>query len=156
MSTQGRFSVILFYFMKCGTPNQDTQVLNLTSKNMPHGAGYDYDDTNLDSQGDSNSRKRKRIVEDMVRQSEVRNKTNSELVATMKTLVGIVSLQKKPSDPTDLASKAIVEILQLTKHLNEMKEMDDGTEMHKNSIALAKLALQKAKSRCAKHMSREP
>ena len=30
--------------MKCGTKEEDTEVLNFTSKIVPHGAGYDYGD----------------------------------------------------------------------------------------------------------------
>ena len=50
MSVQGRFCVILFYFMQCETEAEDTEVLNFTLKLVPHGGGYDDDDDDIDHQ----------------------------------------------------------------------------------------------------------
>ena len=44
MSIQGRFCVILFFSMRLGTQDEDTELLTFTSKTMPPGSGYDYDD----------------------------------------------------------------------------------------------------------------
>lgn len=41
MSALGRHCMILFYAMKCGTEEEDVEVLNFTSKMVPFGAGYD-------------------------------------------------------------------------------------------------------------------
>ena len=46
-STLGRFCIILFYAMKCGTEDEDTDFLNFTSKIVPHGAGYDDGDSEI-------------------------------------------------------------------------------------------------------------
>lgn len=40
----GRFCVILFHGMKCGTEQVDNEVLTFTDKAVPHRAGYDDDD----------------------------------------------------------------------------------------------------------------
>ena len=74
--------------MKCGTEDEDTDVLKFTSKIVPHGSGYDDgDNENLTALPGGDSRKRKQALQDIARESKVRTKNISELVSTMKVLV---------------------------------------------------------------------
>jgi len=65
LSLQGRFCVILFHALRCGTESEDTEVLTFTSKNVPHGAGYDDDDSGSEQRADRGGNKRKRLADDM-------------------------------------------------------------------------------------------
>lgn len=72
----GRCCLIMFYGMKCGTPEEDVEVFNFICKLSPGGAGYDDDDDDseralLSSRGGS-ARKKKRAFEHLCEDSKRR------------------------------------------------------------------------------------
>ena len=151
MSIQGRCCVILFYALRCGTSQQDTDVLNFTCKIIPHGAGYDDDDGEEAANSHTNGigRKRKRLAEEMVRESKLRNKSITELVATVKTMVQSTNQTATGHNMTPITTSAIAEMTSLTKNLAELQRLDDGSDISKKSIDLTKTALRKVQEQCA-------
>ena len=83
--------MILFYALKCGTQDEDTEVLNFACKKLPHGASYDGDNVEDYGYQIGTGRKHKRFVEDMIRQSRTSSEINSKLVTAMNSLVGSVA-----------------------------------------------------------------
>ena len=75
ISMLGRYCIVPFYAMKCGTEEEDKDVLNFTSRILPYGAGYDDgDNENLAAPPVGDSRKQKRVLEDIVKESKARTK----------------------------------------------------------------------------------
>ena len=75
--------------MKCGTPSEYTELLSFTSKRIPFGSGYDDDDSDTESTNLANgsARKRKKMLDDMVKMSNKQNQLTSELVEIVKSLI---------------------------------------------------------------------
>ena len=123
ISSIGRFCLILFYAMKWGTENEDTEVLNFTSKLAPLGLGYDDGaDETTHTPGGGDSRKRKQIFDEIVRESKVRNKNISELVGAVQTMISNKS--SKSTENQVIGTSLTSEVFTLTKQLNELRKLD--------------------------------
>jgi hypothetical protein len=55
ISVEGKKALVLFVSMRCGTPEEDTDILNFTKKTCPQGVGYD----DLDTSESCNDRTRR-------------------------------------------------------------------------------------------------
>lgn len=142
ISSIGRYCLIMFYAMKCGTEEEDTEVLNFTSKIVPFGAGYDDGDAlSHDSPSGGSSRKRKKVMDDFIRESKIRNKNISELVSSVKEMASA-------SNPQGSGTSSLDEIFKLTTQLNTLQSLGNNNELTKQSIRITAAALKKAQDKC--------
>ena len=94
VSSLGRYCLIMFHDLKCSTANEDTETLNFTSKIVPSGAGYDdAESKEMNTSQGGQSRKRKRIYENIIRGRVNRTKGTAKLASTVEKLVS-----SKPND----------------------------------------------------------
>ena len=150
ISNVGRYCVILFYAMKCGIKEEDTEVLNFTSKMVPHGAGYDDGDVDVaGTPSGKDSRKRKRVIDELAKESKQRSRSISELVSTVKDLIQTSSTKDVPNESSSNERNLILDVFVLTKQLADLRKISDGSEITKQSIILREAALQRAQERCA-------
>ncbi len=117
---------------------------------MPHGSGYDDDDveTEPNSLISGSARKRKRMLEDMVEISNKPNQKRSELVSTVKSLVAFGLSQNAFTRPPIRSYAIISEMNALMEKLNELRKIDDDSELTKKSISLTEAALRETHSLC--------
>ena len=145
-SSLGRLCLILFESMKCVTEDEDTEILNYTSKIVPYGAGYDDDDD--DDIGRSLScglsRKRERILEKMARKREVRTSNNVHLVSAVKNLASNQLAPSLANTTSSMSDERMDEIFKLATQLRSLHELKDSTK-----LILQFIQLEEASLRCA-------
>ena len=136
--------------MKLGTQNENTELLTFTSKAMPPGSGYDDDDveTKPYSRVPGSARKRKRILDDMVQMSNKQDQIKSELVSSMKCLAASAPPHNAFRPPPSRSSTLISEMNALTNQRNELRKIDDDSELIRKSISLTETALRERQSFC--------
>ena len=141
----------MFHTLKCGTENEDTEILNFNSKILPFGAWLD------DGVGDEihgscrwDSQKRKRISDEMVQDRNNRTKHIAELFYTLKTLVyGRPTSSRNQAASGSNSAELINEFYALTKKLSDLTKLSDGNSLIQQSIRVTVLELGNARSKCA-------
>ena len=126
--------------MKCGTENEDTEVLNFTSKLVPFGSGYDHsaDDAGYTPGGDD-SRKGRQIFYEIVRERKVQNKNISELAGAVQII--ILNRPSKFTENKGVGTFPTRELFTLTNQLIEIRELDDNSRLTRQSLAVTEAAL---------------
>ena len=77
--------------MKCGTPEQNTEMFNFTIKLVAHNGGYDDGEVKTNNQVSDSIRKKRKIMEDLKDIAEKRSADIKELSATIKQTISSLS-----------------------------------------------------------------
>ena len=130
--------MILFSAFKWNTCHEDVELLNLTCKLSPHGAGYDEDDISIISDGAGDRERRKRYALDGLREENKRKNKTFQILTT-----GIIQRFSTPSDYRDSSAyslrssySVLSELVRLTKERDELMALKATDALTLRSIDL--------------------
>jgi hypothetical protein len=92
ISVEGKKALVLFVSMRCGIPEEDTDVLNFTKKTCPPGVGYDDLDTNesCNDQDDEPRQKKRARGATGVAQGDMMQQFGDVLMKTVQPILHAV------------------------------------------------------------------
>ncbi len=146
----------MFYAMRCGTAEEDVDVLNFTCKLAPDGAGYDDGDDNggLPAVGGSARKKRKAYEElqeaSKKRTEDLKDLTKSVMEYISSTSRGTSGDQNLGCVSSDTSAALMQRLHVLTKERAELQKLDTTDELTKVSLSLIEKQLMKVQRECQK------
>ena len=123
LSSAGKRCIVLFVAMKCGTPEEDQDALELTKKDAAPGMGWDEGNVGIGRQvsGSTLNRRsrRKRRRAGLIEDDNDTRENVSELVAAVTTLASSMLQRRRGEELNDPASMSYPQLVTTRGHLIE-------------------------------------